>query len=77
MVMGKLPDAAEKVGERIREAVEKAHFDWEGKAIKVTLSVGAACLHTDEKIPDRMVRRADEALYHAKRTGKNRVCQSP
>lgn len=68
--------AAAKVGERIRVAVEKARYEWEGKVISVTISVGVSALRPDERVPDFMVRRADEALYQAKRTGKNRVCQS-
>ena len=68
--------AATKVGERIRVAIEKARFEWDGKIISVTISVGVSALRPDEKVPDFMVRRADEALYQAKRTGKNRVCQS-
>lgn len=62
------------VAERIRKAVEEFAFDWEGTRLTVTVSVGVATLHADESIPDVMVRRADEALYRAKKTGKNRVC---
>jgi len=71
-----LDQAASRVGERIRVAIEKARFEWDGKVIAVTISVGVSALRVDEKVPDFMVRRADEALYQAKRTGKNRVCQS-
>jgi two-component system cell cycle response regulator len=42
--------------------------------IPVTISVGAATLRSGENVPDPMVRRADAALYEAKRAGKNRVC---
>jgi len=71
-----LEQAAVSVAERIRVGIEKARFEWEGKIIPVTLSVGVSALRADEKLPDFMVRRADEALYQAKRSGKNRVCQS-
>jgi diguanylate cyclase (GGDEF)-like protein len=69
-----LQDAGFKVAERVRQTVEKAEFDWEGVKIPVTLSLGVAMLHEDENVPDLMVRRADEALYRAKKAGKNRVC---
>ncbi len=69
-----LKDAAFKAAERIRAAVEKAVFDWEGKRIAVTISLGVASLHPGENVPDIMVRRADEALYRAKKNGKNQVC---
>lgn len=70
----KLADAAFKAAERVRKAVEEHVFDWEGQAIKVTISLGVGSLHSGENIPDLMVRRADEALYRAKRAGKNQVC---
>jgi len=70
----KLADAAGKVGERIRKRVEAETFIWEGKVISVRISLGVATLHEAEMVPDFMVRRADEALYAAKRAGKNRVC---
>ncbi len=68
-----LKDAAEKVAERIRKAIEQHHFDWEGKRIPVTISLGVGTLHPKETIPDPMIRRADEALYRSKKTGKNKV----
>lgn len=70
----KLSDAALKVGERIRKAVEQTVFEWEGQKIPVTISLGVGSLHAGENVPDLMVRRADEALYRAKRNGKNQVC---
>ncbi len=74
MLRSKLSDAAFKVAERIRKAVEQTAFEWDGQKIKVTISLGAASLHAGENVPDLMVRRADEALYRAKRNGKNQVC---
>ena len=73
----RLEEAAAHVAERIRTAVEKTRFEWEGKGIAVTLSAGVAALRPQENVPDFMVRRADEALYQAKRSGKNKVCQKP
>lgn len=69
-----LKETAFKIAERMRKNVENAFFEWEGKPIPVTLSLGVASLHAGEKIPDLMVRRADEALYRAKKNGKNQVC---
>ena len=39
----------------------------------VTLSIGVACMLGDEQGPERLLRAADEALYAAKRGGRNRV----
>jgi diguanylate cyclase (GGDEF)-like protein len=66
--------AAAHVGERLRRAVEGAVFQWKGVFIHVTISLGISSLHLGEHVPDPMVHRADEALYRAKRTGKNCVC---
>lgn len=70
----KLADAAFKAAERIRSAVEKAVYEWDGHRLTVTISLGVASLHPGESVPDLMVRRADEALYRAKKSGKNCVC---
>ncbi len=70
----KLADAAFKAAERIRKAVEQNVYEWDGQKISVTISLGVGSLHASENIPDLMVRRADEALYRAKRAGKNQVC---
>jgi diguanylate cyclase (GGDEF)-like protein len=69
-----LKNAAFIVAERIRKAIQQTIFEWEGTIIPVTVSVGVSSLHSGENVPDVMVRRADEALYRAKKTGKNRVC---
>jgi len=42
-------------------------------AAVVTLSIGVASLIGDEQGPERLLRAADEALYAAKRGGRNRV----
>ncbi|MFH0984794.1 MAG: diguanylate cyclase [Candidatus Omnitrophota bacterium] len=65
---------AESVAERIRKKIEEARFEWEGKLISVTVSLGVATLRPGENMPDSMVHRADAALYKAKESGKNRVC---
>ncbi len=66
--------AAEGVAERIRKKIEETFFEWEGKQIPVTISLGVATLRPGENVPDSMVHRADAALYKAKESGKNRVC---
>lgn len=70
-----LAHAASEAAERIRKAVADEEFVWEGQRLPITISLGVSVLHPGENVPDAMVRRADEALYLAKRTGKNRVCR--
>ena len=69
-----LQEAAFKISERIRRNIEQENFAWEGKSLSVTVSLGVSTLHPEETIPDQMVHRADEALYRAKESGRNRVC---
>lgn len=69
-------DKALLTAERIRMAVEGFKF-YKGETQpggKVTISMGVATFPGDGKTPAELVGRADEALYKAKREGKNRVC---
>jgi diguanylate cyclase (GGDEF)-like protein len=60
--------------EKIRTLVERHAFEAESKGIRVTLSLGVAGLRPDVERPDLLVREADEELYRAKRSGRNRTC---
>lgn len=68
-----LTDAIFNVAEPLRKIIEIAEIVYEGTKIPVTISMGVATLHEDELVPDLMVHRADEALYHSKQNGRNRV----
>lgn len=62
--------------ERIRAAVERFGF-YKGETQpggRVTISMGVATFPHDGRASSDVVGRADEALYQAKREGKNRVC---
>jgi diguanylate cyclase len=61
------------LGERLRRAIEQHRFEYDGKVIPVTVSVGAA---VDSKTGDAqaLIAAADAAMYEAKRAGRNRVC---
>jgi diguanylate cyclase (GGDEF)-like protein len=67
-------ETATDIAERIRETIEKTVFEWQGKNSRITVSLGVATIQSKEDIPDLMVHRADQALYLAKRAGRNRVC---
>jgi diguanylate cyclase (GGDEF)-like protein len=69
-----LTDAAFTYGEKIRKEVEKEVFEYDGKKIPLTVSLGVATLGPKETVPDLMVLRADAALYRAKEGGRNRTC---
>ena len=66
---------ASRIGERIREKVEKMVID-SGKAgsLKITVSVGVTSYPENGKSHEDLVSIADQALYRAKGSGKNLVC---
>lgn len=67
--------SAELLAERIRRAVEEHRFETAGKAIPVTVSIGVARC-PDPRLHDasELVVAADECMYLAKRSGRNRIC---
>ena len=64
---------ARRAAEKLRRSVEREVFRLpQERRLNVTLSVGVACFngHPDYQ---QLMRRADEALYEAKHSGRNRV----
>jgi two-component system, cell cycle response regulator len=67
-------EGATKLAERIREIVAGHSFQFESKQVQVTVSLGIALTRGDEALtPGELIRQADEKLYQAKRSGRNRV----
>jgi two-component system cell cycle response regulator len=65
---------AYQVGERLRVAIAADAFQIRpGLGIHMTASVGIATLECPEDTPETVFRRADSALFAAKRRGRNRV----
>ncbi len=58
------------IGERIRRAIESSCCLFGGQELKVTASLGLATVAIGEK-GDSLVRRADEAVYFSKSSGRN------
>ena len=63
------------VGERLRQKIAGEPFATGdvGIAVNVTVSIGICSLSSPEDSADELVKRADQALYLAKRDGRNRV----
>jgi diguanylate cyclase (GGDEF)-like protein len=68
--------AAHVLADRIRRFVERLSIPWESQTLKATVSVGVASLSEcgPKETRERLVALADERLYEAKSTGRNRVC---
>ena len=61
-----------QTAERMREAIESSMFTFDGKEIEVTVSIGVAeAMKGDDR--ELIISRADAALYHSKRSGRNQV----
>jgi len=66
-------EQALRVAERIRQQLEESAVDIAGAQVKVTVSLGIASTETFGYEVDVLVRRADMAVYAAKRQGRNKV----
>jgi len=62
-----------QLAEKVRKLVEKQRFEFDRQVIPVTVSVGIATLEPHHREAGDLVREADEKLYEAKTSGRNRV----
>jgi two-component system, cell cycle response regulator len=62
-----------EIGESIRSQVAGHTFEKDGVVVRPTISIGIAAYPEDGRSADTLLRRADEALYRAKKTGRDRV----
>jgi two-component system, cell cycle response regulator len=74
LLPGTVLDAAVTFAERLRQKVDAHTFSYEGGTLKRTVSFGVASWpHPKIKGREGMLKAADDALYVAKETGRNRV----
>ena len=66
-------EEAHRVAERIRHRFETTVVDVAGVPVKATVSLGIASTEMFGYDLDTLIRRADMAVYAAKRAGRNRV----
>ncbi|WP_350334626.1 PleD family two-component system response regulator [Coralliovum pocilloporae] len=68
-------DMATGIAERVREEIAMREFTLRelDKQLPVTTSIGVATLQPGDKTPEDLLKRADVAVYDAKRAGRNRV----
>ncbi|BAO63777.1 MULTISPECIES: GGDEF domain-containing protein [Pseudomonas] len=68
-------EAAAMVGERLRHAAQAQDYRADGQPIELTVSLGCSTLLPGESA-ESLLRRADSALYVAKREGRNRLAMA-
>lgn len=66
-------DDARRLAERLRSGLNRMPVVVDGKTLPYSVSLGVAQIEPEEPV-DQCLRRADKALYRAKREGRNRVC---
>ncbi|MDO8302207.1 MAG: GGDEF domain-containing protein [Sedimentisphaerales bacterium] len=64
-------DGAMIIADRVRQKIEDLTFDEIHQGLQVTVSIGVAA-HVGNEDPAQTLKRADDALYRAKDTGRNR-----
>jgi two-component system cell cycle response regulator len=66
---------AQRIAERIRINVEVAPFRILGgqESLPVTVSIGVAATRGNDETPESLLKRADDGVYEAKSSGRNRV----
>ncbi len=74
LLPGTLVIHAMDIAERCRQAIGALVIDANGTSLPLTASVGLACrTRSDINNGDHVIHLADEAMYEAKKTGRNRV----
>ena len=61
------------VADRIRRSICRNSFTWQDKSADITISLGVAEVQAESASFNELIRVTDEALYAAKRAGRNRV----
>jgi diguanylate cyclase (GGDEF)-like protein len=72
---GSALETASSIAERVRESIEIWPIKFQDHVIDITMSFGVAESVSDENL-EQLINRADQALYEAKRSGRNRVSLS-
>ena len=73
-----LPDCSKQkaisLAEKLRERIERQTIILRRQKTQMTVSIGVAAFPKDAKMQEELIHAADQAMYQAKKTGRNRVC---
>jgi diguanylate cyclase (GGDEF)-like protein len=64
---------AQQLAETLRAEIEKIQIEIDGVLLKITASIGVAIKRFEQETMQAIQQNADQAMYEAKRGGRNRV----
>ena len=67
-------NGAKIIAEKIRLKIENMPYNYNNKLVPITISVGVSTLNEENNTLKKMYKKADDALYEAKRSSRNCVC---
>jgi len=74
LMPGTTPEKAVQAAEKLRSKIEKNNWNISAQCVTITLSFGVAAMDPSSPVSaNDLIRKADTALYAAKRQGRNRV----
>ncbi|WP_201493821.1 diguanylate cyclase [Rubrivivax sp. A210] len=68
---------ARVIAERLRSRIAQTPLQLGGLGVGITVSIGVTALDAADATPEQVLARADQAMYRAKRLGRNRVDAEP
>jgi diguanylate cyclase (GGDEF)-like protein len=68
------PLEAHELSQRLLSAANTCQIQIDGGIMSISVSIGLASYPAHASDAEEILRKVDEAMYHAKRTGKNRIC---
>ncbi len=74
ILRGTAAEDAQKIAEKIRGRVEKARFLYHNEKMPITISLGVTQVQPTDRDSETSFIRVDNAMYLAKKDGRNRVC---
>jgi diguanylate cyclase (GGDEF)-like protein/PAS domain S-box-containing protein len=65
---------AKSIAERLRIYVANKSFEFPGMVLNINISIGVSWMPGNVATLETLLKRADDAMYQAKRAGRNMVC---